>query len=310
MMDMPLPVQSPDEVLRFDPLQPFSLEHTLSCGQAFRWEYADGWWQGIVASTPLKVRQEGNTLRYRGGDRAFMERYFSLDIDLREILRKITKDPVIGEAVDRCRGLRILRQPPWECLASYIGATFSSIPMVRRRVALLSERFGEPLSFEDTTAYGFPPPERIAQASLDELGCCKMGYRARYLRSTAQKIVLDPGWEERIRALPYHEARRAMQEFDGVGRKAADCVLLFAFQKYESFPVDVWIHRIMQKHYGQGGPKPLTNTGYDQIGAFAREHFGKFAGYAQEYLYCARKDDPAGIRSLSPSSACRRPGPD
>jgi N-glycosylase/DNA lyase len=136
-----------------------------------------------------------------------------------------------------------------------------------------------------------------------------MGYRAPYLQSTAQKAARDPGWEERIRSLPYHEAQRALQEFEGIGKKAADCVLLFAFQKYESFPVDVWIHRILQKHYAQGGPRPLTNKGYDRIGAFARDYFGEFAGYAQEYLYCARKEGPEGVRSPSPSSACRRPGP-
>ncbi|MDD1674709.1 MAG: 8-oxoguanine DNA glycosylase [Methanomicrobiales archaeon] len=303
---MAAPNHTADQVIQIERLQPFSLEHTLSCGQTFRWECEGGWWFGIVGNTAIRVRQEGRKIRFSGADPAFVTWYFSLDMDLREVLGTITRDPVIREAVHRCRGLRIVRQPAWECLASYIGATYSNIPMVRRRVALLSEAFGETQEFEERRVYGFPSPASIAEAPLEMLARCKMGYRAPYLKKTAMKVMDDPSWEERIRALPYPEARQQLQEFEGIGKKAADCVLLFAFQKYESFPVDVWIHRIMQKCYGQGSSGPLTDRGYEQIGTFAREYFGKYAGYAQEYLYCTREQDLGELRSPSPSSACRQ----
>jgi N-glycosylase/DNA lyase len=160
--------------------------------------------------------------------------------------------------------------------------------MVRRRVALLSELFGDAIEFEGMQVHGFPSAAKIAEAPLDALACCKMGYRAKYLIKTAEKVIDNPSWEEHIRSIPYREARLELQKFDGIGKKAADCVLLFAFQKYESFPVDVWIHRIMLKYYGQGGPVPISSRGYEQISAFARDYFGDYAGYAQEYLYCNR----------------------
>ncbi|MDD1677277.1 MAG: 8-oxoguanine DNA glycosylase [Methanomicrobiales archaeon] len=286
---MPAPNHSAEKVFQIDRSQAFSLDHTLSCGQVFRWERSADWWYGVVGSTPLRVRQDGRKIRFSGADREFVEWYFSLDLNLRDVISTISLDPVVKDAVRRCRGLRIVRQQPWECLASYIGATYSNIPMVRRRVELLSAEFGEAQEFEGKKVYGFPPPEKIAEASIEALTCCKMGYRAPYLKKTAIKVMDDPAWEDRIQSLPYREARKELQEFDGIGKKAADCVLLFAFQKYESFPVDVWIHRIMQKNYGQGSPGALTDRGYEQIGMFAREYFGKYAGYAQEYLYCNRQ---------------------
>ncbi|HNX17587.1 MAG TPA: DNA glycosylase [Methanoregula sp.] len=276
------------------PDQPFSLDQTLGCGQVFRWDRTDdGWWCGIVGDRVIRCRQDGATLTYEGADEAFIRHYFSLDHDLGKILKSIDRDPFIHDAIERCRGLRLVRQPAWECLCSYICATNSNIPMIRRRIATIAQKFGTGIEAGDKTFFTFPKPSKISctgdESSLAE---CRLGYRISYVFKTACDVAGEKGWEETIRAQPYEDARRQMMKFSGIGPKAADCVLLFAFQKYDAFPVDVWIRRIMREHYlpELSNGSALTGWEYDTIRRFARKHFGEYCGYAQEYLYAARED--------------------
>lgn len=267
---------------------PFNLDATLGCGQAFRWEKgADGTWSGTAKGRAIQIRQDGEILSFTGADEAFTTDYFALDLDLDQVLTSIDADPAIHRAVAACRGLRILRQEPFETLISYICATNTNIPAVKRRVRLLSERYGTSLP---EGAYAFPEASALAPCSEDALRACVLGYRAPYVCTTAQMCADDPGWAARVAALPYREAKTELLRFPGVGPKAADCILLFAFQQYEAFPVDVWIRRIMRRTYlphlrERGGMSPRE---YAEIASFARQHFGKYAGWAQEYLYCVR----------------------
>ena len=270
----------------------FNLDVTLACGQVFRWDRnSDGWWYGVVGNRVIKIRQDGNTLVYTGAPASFIRQYFSLDTDLEAILASIDCDPFIHESITKNRGLRLVRQPPWECTISYICSTNSNIPTIRRRIASIAEKFGKPLEFEGRTWYAFPKPEPISCGGHDGLAECKLGYRQPYVFGTSCTITDEKAWEEKIQSLPYEESRKELMKLHGVGPKAADCILLFAFQKYEAFPVDVWIRRIMQQHYlpELGMDSPLTSREYDRVRQFAREHFGKFCGYAQEYLYAARE---------------------
>lgn len=272
--------------------QPFSLDLTLSCGQVFRWEReTDGWWKGIVGDRAIRIRQDGAKLTWEGAPRTFIEHYFSLDHLLPAITASFDRDPFIHTAIDRCQGLRLIRQPPWECLISYICATNSNIPMIRRRIRHIAERFGAPLPSPGPAGYAFPTATSLAGNCLTALSACKMGYRGPYVQKTACSIGDENEWEKSIRALPVAEARKFVMQFQGVGPKAADCILLFAFQKYETFPVDVWIRRIMREHYipSLPGNGSLTTREYDLIRRFGRKHFGMYCGYAQEYLYAARE---------------------
>lgn len=271
------------------PDQPFDLDLTLSCGQAFRWEKADGWWQGVADGRAVRIRQDENLLTFAGADAAFIRGYFRLDQDLPAILSSIDRDPAIGAAIRECRGLRLVGQPPWECLVSYLCATNTNIPAVKRRVALMAERYGRPVDGPFGRTYAFPEPEALAAVSCADLWDCKLGYRTDYVQKAADYAAKHPDWAERVAALPFEEARRALMLFKGVGPKAADCVLLFAFGFFEAFPVDVWIRRIVGETYLPGlAGKSCTPAEYDRIRRFARDYFGEYAGYAQEYLYCAR----------------------
>ena len=272
--------------------QPFSLDQTLGCGQVFRWELTeDGWWYGVVGSRVIKIRQDGSTLLFEGANTKFIRNYFSLDLDLGQVIKNIDRDPFIHAAISSCTGLRLVRQPPWECLISYICSTNSNIPTIRRRIASIAEQFGKAIEFERKTYYTFPGPSSISCEGKEGLAICRLGYRQPYVFGTSCSVTDEKQWEETIRRLPYEEARKEMMKLHGVGPKAADCILLFAFQKYEAFPVDVWIRRIVQQNYIntldlEAG---LTNRDYNTIRLFAREHFGEYCGYAQEYLYAARE---------------------
>lgn len=280
-------------VLSLAPDQTFSLDLTLSCGQVFRWDrQPDGWWYGVVESRIIKIRQDTTNLTFDGAPASFIRHYFSLDTDLDLITASFDRDPFIHNAIVRCRGLRIVRQPPWECLISYICATNSNIPMIRRRILHIAQTYGKPLEFEGKTYFTFPGPASLAAACTSALSDCKLGYRSPYVLETACDIADEKGWHDSISSLSYEQARSGLMKLHGVGPKAADCILLFAFQKYEAFPVDVWIRRIMKEHYIKtlGSDSSLTGWEYDTIRRLARRHFGEYCGYAQEYLFASRLD--------------------
>jgi N-glycosylase/DNA lyase len=280
----------PDITLSSD--QHFSLDQTLGCGQVFRWDHTDdGWWYGVVGEKVIRIRQSGTRLRFEGVPESFITNYFSLDVDLLPVLSSIDQDPFIHSAISQCKGLRLIRQPKWECLVSYIISTNSNIPMIRRRIATIARQFGKEITFEDKTYYTFPDPLTISCSGEQVLTDCKLGYRTPYVLDTACEITDAKRWEGTIAALPFEEGRRELMKLKGVGPKAADCILLFAFQKYEAFPVDVWIRRIMQQNYMKtlDITTALTGWEYDTIRRFAKNHFGRYCGYAQEYLYAARK---------------------
>lgn len=267
--------------------RPFDLDSTLSCGQLFRWRREDGSWVGVVGDAVISARQEGSVLFFEGAGEEDIERYFQLDLDLPAILSAVDRDPFIHAAIERHRGLRLVRQDPWECLISYICAQNASIPFIRCMIENMARHFGTPLSSPWGTQFAFPRPGALATREEEDLRRCSLGYRSGYVLDAARRVCGDPGWAERIGGLSFDAARDELMAFRGVGQKVADCILLFAFQKFESFPVDVWMRRVMRAHYlpCEGAERPMTCREYEDIAAFARDYFGEYAGYAQEYLF-------------------------
>ena len=290
-------------IIRLREDQPLDLSLSLSCGQAFRWEEREGWWEGVVGESLWRVRQEGHRVVYSGTKGPAIGHYLSLDEDLPGILASVDLDPVMHRSIETCRGLRILRQDPWEILISFICATNTNIPRIRRMIASLARSFGAKVPGADEPFYRFPTPEALPGSCGGHLDACRLGYRDRYVAGTASLVADDPGLLERIAGLPLNEARALLLQFPGVGPKAADCILLFGFHRLESFPVDVWIRRIMHDHYvppppGMKSPSVMEDRRIRESG---REHFGEYAGYAQEYLFCARE--------LLEGEKIRSPGP-
>ena len=278
---------------------PFSLEHTLRCGQLFRWEKVGDWWYGVVADRVLKLREIGNRLFFQGFPEAvnqrFIETYLRLDDDLPNILFEISRDKYVKKAAKLFYGLRISRQDPWECLISYICATYKNIPAIKKMIYNISQRFGNKISFDGYDFYTFPKAPDLAQTSINDLRSCGLGFRAERLLETAK--ILDRGdiSLETLKSLDYGDAKRILLSLPGVGPKVADCILLFSLEKLEAFPVDIWMKRaattFYASHFDSSFVNRVSSKGsisqkeYETINCFGRKYFGKYAGYAQEYIF-------------------------
>jgi N-glycosylase/DNA lyase len=274
---------------------PFNLDVTLCCGQVFRWKKKGDWWYGIVRDQVFKIRQVNTELEFANVDEKFIANYFGLDDDLQEIGAKIGRDEHIRKALREFWGLRVVRQDPWECLISYICATYKSIAAIRNMLFKLSKKFGEKMAFDGCDFYTFPAPEKLAKTAESDLMECGLGYRAKYVLATSKRILENDFSLGSLRKMPYQQAKKELASFPGVGLKVADCILLFSLGKSEAFPVDVWVKRAILKHYAANFPKTfiekisshgsLSNAEYKRLNEFGRTYFGEYAGYAQEYLY-------------------------
>jgi len=276
---------------------PFNLDVTLCCGQVFRWNKKQDWWYGVAKNEILKVRQAdlSTELEYENTDETFLKNYFGLGDDLQEISAKIGKDPHIRKALQQFYGLRIIRQDPWECLISYICATYKNIPAINHMLNNLSRKFGQKTTLDETEFYTFPTPKQLANATNQNLIECGLGYRAKYVKETSKRIFENTFELNSLKQLPIEQAKTALCTLPGVGPKVADCILLFSLEKLEAFPIDRWVERVILNHYTQQIPTELAqklattaslnDSQYKKLNAFGRQYFGQYAGYAQEYLY-------------------------
>ncbi len=264
---------------------PYSLKHSLDCGQVFRWEQCEGSYLGVVGDHIFKVEQRDNrlTVKQSGSSKNGMdiEDYLDASSDIAPKLREIDADKNIHTAIEQFKGLRIFRQLPWECIISFIVSSYNNIPRIKSIIRAMSRFYGKRVSLEGGYGdFSFPAPSSLARASLRDLRRLGLGFRAEYVIDSSRRFIKA---EERIASLyekTYEEAKDYLMGFSGVGEKVADCVLLFAFKKYEAFPVDVRIKRIIEELYFKG-----KNVSPKKIREFARKHFGRFCGYAQQYLY-------------------------
>ncbi|MGQ9582148.1 MAG: DNA-3-methyladenine glycosylase family protein [Thermoplasmatota archaeon] len=260
-----------------------SLRHTLECGQVFRWRAEGGWYLGVVSGAAVKVRATGGWLEARsrpalGPD--FFRRYFRLDDDLDAIYERISRDEHVRQAVSAYRGLRLLRQEPWECLASYILSAASNIPRISRAVEGLSRSYGRRVGLEGWATHSFPSPDALCLAGVDALTRHGLGFRARYLFEAARAVAEGRIDLERLGELPTEEARGELMACAGVGPKVADCVLLFAMDRLEVFPVDRWVRRAVEELFFNG--ERLSGR---EVREWGMERYGRYAGYAQQYLF-------------------------
>ncbi len=263
----------------------YDLAVTFACGQAFRWRQNAGAWEGVIGARWVRLRQSGDRISAETvapSDWKWLRHYLQLDISLEEIVATFPQDEAMQAAVSYCRGMRLLRQDPWESLASFICSSTKQVVQIQQMTALLGSRFGESLPVGDggVPTFSFPTAARIAAASEAELRECKLGFRAPYLLGTARAV--DAGTIDllRLSELPLEEARAALVELPGVGVKIADCVLLFAFGFQRAFPVDVWISRALREIYF---PKRRPNPA--RLRHFSQTYFGPHSGYAQQYLF-------------------------
>jgi N-glycosylase/DNA lyase len=255
------------------------LDLTLGCGQTFRWRrQQDGAWKGVLGGDLVTLRQFGARIEGEAtpGGRDIEERAAVLlraGDDIPRIQRHLRKDPVLAPGIKRMQGLRIVKLDEWECLISYILATYANIPRIMKMVDAVATGFGPKIS---PGVHAFPDRNALARASQTQLARLGLGYRAKYVRGACRDI--DEGCIDEMNRMSYEDLREELIGLPGVGDKVADCVSLFGFGRLESFPIDVWMERALLRLYGQKGA-------YTKLRTFASERFGPYAGYAQEYLY-------------------------
>lgn len=268
------------------PVCDYDLAATLDSGQVFRWRQNGDFWDGVVGRHFVRLRQTGSGIHATTPapveNWSWLHEFLQTEIDLAAVLKAFPADEPMNAAVASCRGLRLLRQDPWECLASFILSSTKQIVQIRQIVSLLCGRFGEAVTVPsgEKPVFTFPSAGKIASASESELRDCKMGFRAPGLLAAAQLIDGGKFDLEKLRALSYAEARHQLMTLRGVGGKIADCVLLFAYGFDSAFPVDVWIERALQELYF-----PRRRANQKRLQKFAATHFGPHAGYAQQYLF-------------------------
>lgn len=259
----------------------FNLDFTLSCGQVFRWEKNE-WWTGVVNGAVIRAKQEGTELIIDSPlDKKFIRDYFRLDDNMEKIYASINRDEKIALLLQRYRGLRLIRQDAWECLVSYICSSNNTIRNIKNSIRRMCECFGSEV---ESGYYSFPTPEALAEIELCDMEQCRLGFRAPRVLKIASMIANNEFDLYGIKDLPYGEGHKELLKIEGVGNKIADCVLLFAFGKLESFPVDTHIEHIMERFYGSRF-KSSKGKKREEIAEFARRYFGEYCGYAQEYLY-------------------------
>jgi N-glycosylase/DNA lyase len=285
----------------------FDLAGTLECGQTFRWHrLSDGWFEGVVDKDVWRLRQRNHVLESHCSRETFsqptcnnsrkrdsrqpvtardnpekspgLQNYLALDCSLPQILATFPNDPPLRQAVQEHHGLRVIRQKPWECLASFMASSTKQIVQIRQIVGLLAQRFGEPI---DDTHHAFPTASVIARATHQQLWDCKLGFRAKNLLAAAQMIDGGNLDLDALRSMEYERALEALMKLPGVGEKIANCTLLFACGFNHAFPIDVWIDRALRRIYFNGRKRVRAR----ELREFARSHFGPYAGWAQQYLF-------------------------
>jgi N-glycosylase/DNA lyase len=259
----------------------FDLARTLDSGQVFHWEKCGDGYAGTIGAEGVYVEQRRNRLFFAGTTAEVIGNYFALDHPLAEICRSFPNDPAMRAARDFCRGLRIMRQPRWECLATFITSSMKQVAHIRQISQTLRIRYGTRQRVIDCEANSFPTPARIAKLTEQELRACALGYRAKNLLATARLVASGEANLERWSELSDDALRAALCELSGVGAKVANCVMLFAYERLRAFPIDVWIERVLKQQYFPRKRK-VTAT---QLRAFSAAHFGPHGGYAQQYLF-------------------------
>jgi len=277
---------------------------TLDSGQVFHWERAGDGFVGAIGERAVFVEQRKDLLRAASGDgeldwlnrsslREAILQYFALDHPLAEICASFPNDPVMNAAREFCRGLRIIRQPKWECLATFICSSMKQVAHIRQISMKLRERFSEARRLEGCIVYTFPTARRIVASSEKELRECGLGYRAKNLLATARQVASGDVDLETLTTLSDDDLRVRLCKLPGVGAKVANCVMLFAYERLRAFPIDVWIERVLRQKYFPRARK--LNAA--RLATFTQEYFGNHGGYAQQYLFHHARKTKTKIRT-------------
>ncbi len=266
--------------LDFDP------KHIFECGQCFRWKAEDdGSYTGVAKGRVINVSREGNTVYLKNTNledfNKIWKSYFDLETDYSKIKNELkSMDEYLEKATEFGWGIRILRQDPWEMLISFIISSNNRIPMIQKAISNLSREYGTYIGkFNGVDYYDFPTPEQLSKGSIADIRACSTGFRDKYIKATTERVISENEDVYNYENLGTENCRKKLMEFNGVGPKVCDCIALFGMQKYDTFPVDVWVKRVMQEFYVE------DDMSLPKIRKYAIDKFEDLSGFAQQYLF-------------------------
>ena len=260
------------------------VDNSINSGQVFLWEKQGSDWYGIDGQDVLKINKNGVIKSIRN----LKTDFFRKNDNMQEIIKSISKDKTVKKAVKEYKGLRLFRQDPFQCLISFIISSNSNIQKIKNSLEKIAKKFGKKVKIQNKEFFLFPEPEKIAKATIDEIKSCGVGYRAPFIKEAAKMVILKKIDFEYLKKCNYHEAKKNICLVPGIGNKVADCIMLFSLNKLESFPLDTWMIKILEKYYSKEfkiETKTITQKQYELLHEKIVNYFGPYCGYAQQYLF-------------------------
>lgn len=279
----------------------FKVKDVFDCGQCFRWnEQEDGSYTGIFGNNVLNVKQEddveGTKITFKGICDGNIEEickdYFDLDRDYEKIKIDLSKiDDYLAESIKYGEGIRILNQDLWEMIISFIVSANNNIPRIKGIIDRMSKKYGNKIEYDGKEYYTFPTPDSLNQASIEDLRALGLGFRDKYIFETTRKICSgEVSLEQMKRETSTTKIRNELLTLSGVGPKVADCILLFStLSRFDVFPIDVWVRRVMNDLYIHNPDEAKVNK--KEIEKLAKEKFGDLEGIAQQYLFYWKREN-------------------
>ena len=270
--------------------QPIDVENSINSGQVFLWKKNKGFWYGVNGQDILEVNKNGKIKSLKNHKTDFFRNNDNFD----EIIKSISKDKTVKNAVKKYPGLRIIKQDPFQCLISFIVSSNSNIQKIKTNLENISQKFGERVEYKNQEFFLFPDAKILSKASMNEIKNCGVGYRAKFIKEASEIFVSEKITVADLRSRNYYDAKKKIRIIPGIGNKVADCILLFSLDKLESFPLDRWMIRILEKYYTkkfQIDTKTITEKQYEILHEKIVDYFGPYAGYAQQFLFKMEREN-------------------
>ena len=260
------------------------VDNSINSGQVFLWEKYGSDWYGINGQDILKINKNAAIKSIQNSKTSF----FRKNDDMQEIIKSISKDKTVKEAIKQYEGLRIFKQDPFQCMISFIISSNSNIQKIKNSLEKITKKFGEKVEIENKEFFLFPKPEKLANASIEGIKRCGVGYRAPFIKQAAEMVLSEKINFKHLEKLDYKEAKKNICLIPGVGNKVAECILLFSLNKLEAFPLDTWMIKILEKYYSNEfkiETKTITQKQYEILHEKIVNYFGPYCGYAQQFLF-------------------------
>jgi len=267
-----------------------NIDNSINSGQVFLWEKNGTDWYGINGQDILKINKNGVIKSILNSKTNF----FRKNDNIQEIIESISKDKTVKKSVKQYEGLRIFKQDPFQCMISFIISSNSNIQKIKNSLEKISKKFGKKVKIQNKEFFLFPKPEKLANASIEEIKKCGVGYRAPFIKQASKMIVLKKINFKYLEKCDYEEAKKNICVIPGIGNKVADCILLFSLNKLEAFPLDTWMIKILEKYYSNQfniETKTITKKQYQILHEKIVNYFGPYCGYAQQFLFKMEREN-------------------